>query len=167
MLRNMLRWMRITKSSADNKQFPAHQMEYLGKVADGANLNPYGVHTNIPADVLVLGASVQGNPDNRVALGVLPKSRPKLEEGEVAFYHPKTGAFIIWREGGNLEIVTDGNIDITAETITVNATTINANADVNFVGALTSNGKNISDTHSHSQPNDSGGNSEANTSGVI
>ena len=69
MIKNILRWARITAPGADDKQFPAQQMEYLGKVADGVMLFPYGMHGNVPADVLALIGSVQGNPDNRVAIG--------------------------------------------------------------------------------------------------
>ena len=36
-----------------------------------------------------------------------------------------------------------------------------------FTGAMTNNGKNVGDTHGHTQANDSGGNTEANTGGVV
>lgn len=152
MLRNILRWMRTTKSGADDKQFAVQQVEYLGKVGDGAMLFPYGYHGNLPPDFLVLGVSVQDNPDNRVAIGCLPKKRPKLKEGEVAFYHPPTDAFIIWRESGDLDIETGSG---GGANINIKATTVNITADVNitgnteFTGTVMANGKPIDETHSH------------------
>jgi hypothetical protein len=155
MLRNLLRWARITKSSSDDQQFAAQQMEYLGKVADGAMVFPYGYHGNVPADVLALTASIQGSPDNRAAIGVSPKDRPTLAEGEVAFYHPSTGGFIIWRANGDL--------DINAGTNKLNITA----AETNFIGIVKANGKVIDDTHGHPQGNDSAGDTQANTDGVL
>lgn len=153
--RNVIRWSKITKSSPDDQQFPSQQMEYLGKVADGAMVFPYGIHGNIPADVLALMVSVQGNPDNRAVIGVIPKSRPTLAEGEVAFYHPLTGGFIIWRKNGDLDIEPASGGEV------------NFKANVNFTGTVKANGKVIDDTHGHAQGNDSGGNTEANISGVL
>jgi phage gp45-like len=100
-------------------------MEYLGKVADGGMLFPYGMHGNVPADFLALIGAVQGNPDNRVVIGVMPKDRPTLKAGEVAFYHPPTRALIKWDENGNLSITTGnegtGNVDVTCKNATVTA----------------------------------------------
>jgi len=139
MLRNNSRWMRITKSGADDKQFAVQQMGYLGKVGDGAMLFPYGYHANVPPDFLMLGVSVQGNPDNRVAIGCLPKKRPKLKEGETAFYHPPTDAFIIWRQSGDLDIETgDGggaNININCKQANVNASeSVNIASPITNIG---------------------------------
>jgi len=142
MLSKLLRWARITKSGDDSGQFPVQQMEYLGKVADGAVVFPYGVHGNIPADVLVLMASVQDSPDNRASLGVLAKKRPTLKDGEVAFYHPPTDAFIIWRESGDLDIETGNgggaNINIKAANVNVNADDVSINTQTVNVTAATS-----------------------------
>lgn len=163
MLRNVLRWARVTREVAKGLQFAAQQVNYLNKTADSAMLFPFGVYANLPPDVLTLIASVQGNPDNRVALGCLLKDRPDLESGETAFYHPATGSFIIWRQGGNLEINTDADITancanatITAETkVTIDSPTtdvtglLNVLNSLNVTGTVTNNGKNIGDTHSH------------------
>lgn len=54
----------------------------------------------------------------------------------------------------NYIMLKDGNITMKAKTITIDAGTCNINADTHFNGALTSNGKNISDSHTHK---DSGG----------
>lgn len=156
----IIRWANITSSSTDDQQFAVQQLEYLGKVADAAMVFPYGYHANIPADVLSLIVSVQGNPDNRAAIGVSPKDRPTLAEDEVAFYHPASGGFIIWRTGGNLEL--------NAGTNDINFTGANFNftGDTAFTGTVTANGKVIDDTHEHSQGVDSAGDTQATIVGV-
>ena len=162
---------KITKAGADDEKLPKQQMEYMGKVADGIMIFPYGMHANIPAEVLALMFAVGGDPDNRAAIGFMDpgKSRPTLADGEVAFYHPGTDAFIIWRATGDLEIKTGTggtkDINITAGAINITAD-VNITGDTAFTGLVTANGKDISDTHGHAQANDSGGNSEAAISGV-
>lgn len=188
LIKNIVRWARITKAGSDDQQFATQQMEYLGKVADGIIVFPYGIHGNVPPDSLALMFAAQGNPDNRAAIAWTPKDRPKLAEGEVAFYHPPTGAFIIWRASGDLDIETGNkggaNINIkcnqanitAAESVTVDTVdaTIKASStvtvdspestftgnvtidmDLDVTGAttlsstVTSTGKDISDTHTH------------------
>ena len=123
--RNLIRWARITKAGSDDKQFATQQMEYLGKVADGLIVFPYGLHGNVPPDSLALMFAVQGNPDNRAAIAWAPKDRPKLAEGEVAFYHPPTDAFMIWRANGDLDIETGSkggaNININCKQANITA----------------------------------------------
>jgi len=233
LIKNIVRWARITKAGSDDKQFATQQMEYLGKVADGIIVFPYGLHGNVPADSLALMFAVQGNPDNRAAIAWTPKDRPKLADGEVAFYHPPTDAFIIWRTSGDLDIETGNtgtaNVNIKCKDLTVNASgdanincvnstlTATGNADIscvnstitattkvtfdtplgNFTGALVvdglitgagyafgggsgsvagvadftgtikHSGVDIGKGHGHTQANDSGGNTEANTGGVV
>ena len=187
MVKNSLRWARITAPGADDKQFAIQQMEYLGKTADGLIVFPYGLHGNVPADALALMFSIQGNPDNRAAIAWTPNDRPKLAAGEVAFYHPPTDAFIIWRSSGDLDIETgtggSGNVNIKCKQANVTASEsmkfdtpdatftgdvqIDGNLTVIGTSALgstvTSNGVDIGENHTHSQANDSGGNTEANT----
>lgn len=204
---NMIRWARITKAGSDTEQFAAQQMEYLGKVADGLIVFPYGIHANVPADSLALMFAVQGNPDNRAAIAWTPKDRPKLASGEVALYHPPTDAFIIWRKTGDLDIETgnngtanlnikckdanitaSGDVNVTSVTSTVTATNsidliattiieftspltkvngaFEVTAAATFGGAMTNNGKDVGDTHGHTQANDSAGDVQAAISGV-
>lgn len=182
MLRNLIRWARITKAGTDKEQFATQQMEYLGKVADGLIVFPYGIHGNVPPDALALMLAVQGSADNRAAIAWTPKDRPELKAGEVAFYHPPTDAFIIWKENGDLDIETGNggtanininckNVNLTAsdnvnieckqtnitasESVTLDTpeTTITGNLTVqgntSLSATVTSNGKDISDTHTH------------------
>jgi len=171
--KNVIRMSRITSPGADDKQFPTQQMEYLGKVADGITVFPYGFHANVTADVLALMFSVQGMPENRFAMPFNTKKRPKLAAGEVAFFHPPTNSFIIGRANGDLDIETGnggtGNVNIncrqanitasesvtldTPETTLTGNVTIDQNltvtGDTTLSSTVTSGGKDISDTHTH------------------
>lgn len=185
-IQTLMRWARITKAGSDDGQFALQQLTYLGKTADSLIVFPYGLHGNVPVDALALMFSVQGNPDNRAAIAWTPKDRPKLAEGEVAFYHPPTDAFIIHRASGELDIETGvggtkainikcsdlnatcDNINATCDNMNVTATT---KVDIvspltEFTGTVKANGKVIDDTHGHTQANDSDNDVQAAISGV-
>lgn len=190
LIKNIVRWATITKAGSDDQQFATQQMGYLGKVADGIIIFPYGIHGNVPPGALALMFAVQGNPDNRAAIAWTPKDRPKLAEGEVAFYHPPTDAFMIWRANGDLDIETGNkggaNININCKTANITASedinatcttaTVTASDSIDLIAStiieftapltkvngafevtggttlsstVTSNGKDISDTHTH------------------
>lgn len=121
MLNKLIRWARITKAGTDTEEFAVQQLEYLGKLANGFVVFPYGIHGNLPPDSLALMMSVQGSAANRAVIGWTPKVRPTLEEGEVAFYHPPTGSTMVWRQNGDLDINTAGNINVDCSTANVNA----------------------------------------------
>jgi len=159
--RNLLRWARITKAGSDDQQFAVQQLEYLGKTADSLIVFPYGLHGNVPPDALALMFAMQGNPDNRAAIAWTPKIRPQLAEGEAAFYHPPTGSLIKWNADGSLTV----NNGTSTLTMVGDTTTLTGNLVVN--GTITNNGKDVGDTHQHSQGADSDGNSQANISGVL
>ena len=137
--KKLIRWARITKAGSDDKQFATQQLEYMGKVADAFMVFPYGLHGNVPVDAQVLMFAVGGDPDNRAGIGWTPKDRPKLADGEVAFYHPPTDAFIIWRSTGDLDIETGsgGTKDIN---IKCNKANIEAADSVNIDSPLTTLG---------------------------
>ena len=156
---SILRWARITKASDDDGQFALQQLEYLGKTANCLIVFPYGIHGNVPADALALMMSMQGNADNRAAFAWTPKIRPKLKDGEVSFYHPPTGGTVIWKENGNLAIKTSADVTIECDNLTVTG-------DLNVTGSMINNGKDVGDTHGHTQANDSDGDSQAAISGV-
>lgn len=130
---NATRFAQVTKAANNEDQFSVQQLSYLGKVVDAFIVFPYGVHGNVPVDALALVMSIQGRPENRAAIAWTPTIRPELLENEVAYYHPPTGAHIIWRQDGSLEIETgEGggapitvkgtNITVDCETAKVTAT---------------------------------------------
>lgn len=186
MINNLLRWIRVIRPGVDDpSKFHIQQIEYMGKVADALMIFPYGVHANVPEDAFGISFSIQGNPDNRGAIAWVPKGRPKLAGGEVAFYHPPTDAFLIWRSNGDLDIETGnsgtGKINIVASDVTINATLTTIDGDLTVTGnteldgdltvtdntvlggTVTSNGTDISGTHVHSQPVDGDGDTEFDT----
>ena len=186
MLRRLIRWAIITAAGDDTGQFAVQQMKYNGKVADGMIVFPYGIHGNVPPGAQALMFAVQGNPENRAAIAWTPKDRPELKEGEVAFYHPPTDAFIIWRSSGALDIetgaggsqpinikCTQANIQATeSATIDTPLTTLTGAVQIdgtlNVAGqtalkGVTSNTKNIGSTHVHPQGSDSDGDTQQNT----
>lgn len=166
MLKNILKWARITSKQEGEQQFATQQMEYMGKVGDGIVAYPYGLFANIPADNLVLMGSVQGDADNRVAIGCALKDRPQLNSSEVALYHPPTGSVIKFTESGDLEIEAGGAVfNISGGTVNVTANLI-LTGNLNVLGTMTNNGQNVGNTHGHTQGNDSGGNIEAPIVGV-
>lgn len=161
MLSRLLRWARITKAGSDTEQFATQQVSYLGKTANALMVFPYGVHANVPPDSLALMFSVQDSADNRAAIAWEPKDRPTLKDTEVTFYHPPSGSLLKWDADGNL-LIDNGQATVKLEGDTM---TLNGNLVVN--GTMTNNGKNVGDTHQHSQGQDSAGNTEQNINGVI
>lgn len=170
--KNSIRLSRITAPGADDKQFTAQQMEYLDKAADGITVFPYGMHANVPADFLALMFSVQGNPDNRFATPFNTKKRPTLASGEVAFFHPLLPDLIIkLQANGKMLVKSAVSVDVDAPEATFSGNvTIDGNLTVTGTSTLgatvTSNGKDISDTHGHVQSVDSNGDTQAAISGV-
>lgn len=167
MISKLLRWVRVIKPGEDDPtKFHVQKIEYMGKVSDAFMVEPYGIHANIPENAFGVMFTVQGNQDNRGVIAWVPKGRPKLEGGEVAFYHPPTDAFIIWRASGDLDIETGssgtGKININATLTTINGD-LTVTGDTTLAAVVTSEGTDISNTHTHDQPDDGGGDSESDT----
>lgn len=164
MFYKILRWARIIKPATDDKQFLTQQISYLGKTSESLMVYPYGMLANIPADNLALLLSIQSD-SNRASFGIDTKSRIELTEGEVSIYSPTTGAFMIFRTNGDIDIVAgSSNVNIAGDVnITGNLT---LTGDMDVTGAMTNNGSNVGDTHGHTQPADSNGDTEAPISGV-
>lgn len=151
----MSRLAQITQEVVDNEQFVSHQVSYLGKEANGTVFYPYGLHASAPIDSWALMFGIQGHPDNRALIVSAPKDRPNLKLGEVTLYHPLIPDLIIkLQEDGQLliksavkvfvdapEVEVTGNVKINGSLEVVGSTTLSA--------TVTSNGKDISDTHTH------------------
>lgn len=149
----MFRWARVTAARVDNEQFPVHQIEYLGKVANCFIVFPYGMDANVDADALALLMTVQGANGSKAAIAGSPQDRPKnLAAGEVVFYHPGTGSLIHFRANGDLDINTikdaQGNLNITTTSVNITGD-LNVSGDTTLGANVSSNGQDISDTHTH------------------
>ena len=147
-LKNILRWCRISNPGQDDKQFPAQQIEFLGKTADALIISPYGMHSNIPTDVLGLVVTVQGHQENKAIIGVSAPNRPKLESGEISFYSPESGSSITLKTNGDIEVnAGSGVVNMTADSVNLSGD-LNVDGDTSVKG-ITSNGTDIGDTHTH------------------
>ncbi len=133
-IKSLIRLAVITAFSSDDKKFPIHQVEYMGKKADACAWYPYGYHANPGPEVLNLLFSVIGNAENRVMLPSSPKERPKpLVEGEVIFYNPTTQSFIHLKADGSIDINSKTDLNVTVAGNLVAA--VEGNLDVNVAGS--------------------------------
>lgn len=140
----------VTNAGMNGAEFWTQQISYLGKTSSCWFMSPYGMHSHLPPDtekVQALFFSAQGHEEAKIGMGWTPKIRPDLEPGEVAFYHPLTGSTLIFKNSGDIDIVSakDGNptnINIDCDAVTINATgTVTVNApDMILNGNLQVNG---------------------------
>jgi phage gp45-like len=133
MIKSLLRWSVITAFSGDDKDFPTHQVTYIGKNADALSWYPYGFHANPGAGALALMIAVNGDPENRVVFPGSPKERggtllpTPLNPGEVLVYNPTTQSFIHMKLDGGIDIeATISDINIKSSAGNVNVDAINA-----------------------------------------
>lgn len=167
-LKKLIRWANVTAGGADDKQFPIQQISYMGKTADCVMVFPYGMHGNASEDSIVLMFGVNGDSANRAGIPGTPQERPKMAANEFCMYHPKTQSIIHFKNNGDIDIDTvknqSGNININttqanvtaSDSVTIDTpeTTITGNltvqGDTSLTDTVTSNGVDISDTHTHS-----------------
>lgn len=140
-LKNILRWVRSSKSGTGAGQFPIQQIEYSGKVSDAVIIWPFGLFANVPADNLGIMFAVNAQAENRAVL-LTAGSRPSLAEGEVALYHPGSGSVI--------KMAANGDVEITAGTVKITG-------DAEITGALVVAGRDFA-THVHSGVTSGGSN---------
>ena len=163
----LLKLAEVTRPGKDDADYPIQQLGWLGRAGDGVMWFPYGMHANIPADELAIVMSMQGKAEGRIAFPGSPKSRPKeCPEGEVVFYHPKTGSSVRFRNSGDIEITTESAVTVTAPTATFTGdvqvdgdlavdgdiqtdSDLTVDGDTALGATVTSNSKDISDTHTH------------------
>lgn len=183
-IKTMIRYAVVTLDGDDLGAFPVQQVGYLKKVGDCVMFFPYGMHANAAAEdePLVAMFSIEGKEENRFGIPGTPKSRPKLLPGEVAFYHPSSGARIKFTAAGEIEIdttlsggaikvISPTTVDIDTPLVTMtgaltvdgeitfkNKLTQVANFEVGFGVFVTSDGTNISNNHKHSGVTSGGSN---------
>lgn len=102
-IKNLIRLCRVTRSGDGEGQLPVQQVEFMGQVGDSIMVFPFGMHANVSEDALAVMFSIQGDAENRAAIG-MSESRPVLSAGEVAIYHPDTGAIVKMKSDGNIEL---------------------------------------------------------------
>lgn len=176
-------WGRITGKDKDLK-YPDQQAVFLGRVGDYTVVFPYGIYADLPNDTL-LKEIAQGVA---VPVTVQRPSDTEQAE-PVFFHPATNTRIIARNNGNLDIITTEGNGDVNISTVNANVTasgnmvatvagsttfdtpettftgnvTIQGNGEVQgstTLGAtVTSNGKDISDTHTHSGVTPGGGNS--------
>lgn len=138
-LKGLFRLARIVSSGNDDKAFPNQQIEYLGKNCDATFWFPYGMHANLPPDVLAIAMSLNGNTETRYTFPSSPKERQNsafpnpLEEGDILFFNPTSKAYVYFRADG--DIIVNTPKDLTA--------TVTGDANVNATGKITVDGSAI------------------------
>ncbi len=118
MLKGIVRWAIINSMSDDDKDFPIHQVEYMGKRGDAVSWYPYGYHANPGKETLALMLAVGANSENRVVMPGSPKERidesmpTPLKEGEVIMFHPTTKTYVHFLEDGTIDIDSQKDVNI-------------------------------------------------------
>ena len=145
-------WGQITGGDAE-KTFPQQQGKSLSRVSDWFSAQPYGLYANLPDGQLFKII----DPEGRVIMGVTVERPSGIEQGEVTLHHPGTGARIHLKNDNDIDIITPGNINITAIKTTVNGN-FEVTGETDLSATVRSNSVNISDTHQHSGVQSGGSN---------
>lgn len=156
----------VSLPGKDNKPFPLTQIQAYGQAADVVVLNPYGMHSNPPADSYAITFAINGQNENRAALCYKPDIRQKdLKPGETVFGNDVTGSRVFFDEDGNIivncendenvtikgacNITVDGDVTIVAPLVKVDGN-FEVTGDTALGAVVTSSGTNISNDHKHS-----------------
>lgn len=153
-LADMIHWSSTTRGVDEAGSYPLQQVTYLGKTANVTPWWPYGYDASVPVNHIGLTLAVLANSDSKVALFGSPGQGPKKASGEVAWFHPPTGSKIHFLANGDILLETETQVTVTAPKMTISGdVTIAGDLTVDGSTALsatvTSNGKDISDTHTH------------------
>lgn len=132
---NLIKRAVVSRKTADIGQVPISQVSWNEKAANVEVISPYGLYSNLPTDSLVLMLNVNGQEENKAAIGYKPKERFKnLKEGEIYVGNQVTGSVIKFLTNGDIDItaVNDQIINITGDsTVTVGGdVTLNVTGDV-------------------------------------
>jgi hypothetical protein len=141
-------WARIT--GKDKKgQFPEQQGVSLGRVGDFTVIHPYGLYADLPDNTL-LRIVAPG-----IAIPVTVDRPDDLKQGEPVFFHPATNARIIARNNGDLELIpgAGGKVKVSGD--------LEVSGDTALSAVVTSDGQDISGTHTHGGVATGGGTSGA------
>jgi len=148
----MSRWAKITNAGKDDKQYPVQQSSWFGRLVDAFIMFPYGMHANLPAGQLALIIDKEG----RVLMGTSAIGRIQVLEGEVVFYHPPTGSNTHYLTNGDIVMTPKAGQKVIIDSDATITQNLSIEGDLDVTGAtalsatVTSNGKDISDTHTHS-----------------
>lgn len=129
----LIRWAMVVDPGEDDNPYPTQRVEFLGKQGDSQTWFPYGFTALAPRDALSLMWAIGGDGASRVHMPGSPLERPKMKEGEVAMYHPASGAIVHMLADGTIEIESALEVKVIAPLISLTGTT-------NIVGPTTVTG---------------------------
>lgn len=180
MTKNIIQRGRVSLIGLDLDDVPITQVTGYDQPDDAAVIWPYGMHGNLPINSTTVTFLLNGQSENRAVIGYRPDLRQKgLKEGEVIFGNFLKGSTTFYDDEGNIvvncekdEKVTikgasviniEGDADINVggnTTLTTPLATIDGDVvitgdltvqkDTTLGANVTSNGKDISDTSTHS-----------------
>lgn len=106
----------ITKPDKDAGNYQVSQVNYMGKVCNVEVITPYGLYSNLPTNAIAVIWNVQGQEENRIAIGNTPKTRFKdLKPGEVVVGSPQTLTYAKFKEDGTVIIQGKNNASVTID----------------------------------------------------
>lgn len=132
----------------DDKDVRIQQVSAHGVPDDAEIYAPYGMSYNLPEGCLCLHIQLSEDEGDVIILPDRSKDRVKdLKRGEVAFFNPLTKTRTIYRQNGNMEIVTEGdkgdfNLTVKGVANMVIPTT-NWTGDINLTGDINQTGGQI------------------------
>ncbi len=110
---NLIKTSYLTKASKDDENFQTTQANYLGKTKNIVLVIPYGLYSNPKAQSIGLQFSVNGEEEKQFTIPFNPYTRFKdLKGGEVAVGNPHVSTKIYFKENGDIEIESSGNVNI-------------------------------------------------------
>lgn len=108
---NFFRKCVTTLVGKDDKDIRVQQISYNGVPKDAEIWAPYGMSYNLPPGCVCLYAPLSGDPGDLVVLPDRSQDRIKsLKEGEVAWFNPLTKTRTIYDKDGNIVTVTEGDV---------------------------------------------------------
>ena len=145
-------WGKITGKDKGLK-YPDQQASFISRVGDHTIIFPYGLYCDLPDDVLLKAI------DEGSAISVTVARPSDTATGEPVLFHPVSGSRVIMRN--------NGDVDMFATNVNIDATLVTMTGDLNVVGDITSRfgtGNSVGmESHTHSQGNDSSGDAEQET----
>jgi phage baseplate assembly protein V len=181
-VRNLIRRAFVSLVGGDTDAAPLTQINSRGIASDSEVMEPYGYHYQPPVDSLGLVFLVEGHEEAKVTMAYAPNLRPTgLKSGEVVLGNFAQSATIYFDQSGKITVNAPGDVDVisatavnvTAPEVTITASTsvtidspdVTITGDLTVEGAtalsdtVTSDGTNISNTHTHSGVTAGGGTS--------
>jgi len=125
----------ISFNKGDSTANPLTQISTLGdNAANAQRISPYGLFSNPPVGTKVVYWAINGHIENKACIPFCQAERISgLETGEVAIGSPSTGSYIIFKANGDINIVSEKDINLTAAgNVNINGVQINTTGTTNL-----------------------------------